>query len=127
MTVVVDTAVIIDYLRTNSETCLFLQLVKQEYQLAASIITPAELFSGKTAQSSGKQRQLIEQVIGGLQLISPTLNTARLAGELRFTYQLSLADAFIAALALEISAPLATLDQKAFGKIKNLHLYSFTE
>lgn len=123
MKVVVDTSIAIDYLRRrDSKESLYTALSSKE-RLVMSLITVAELYSGKSAQAEGKQRELIEEMLEGIEVVIPSLDTARRVGELRSRYELSLADAFVATLAIEMDLLLATLDKKAFEKITEVKLY----
>ena len=119
MRIVADTSVLIDFLRAKeADKSLFYQLNQENY-LIISLITVAELYSGKSAQTkSGKTR--LNSVFEGLEIKIPDMEDALRAGEIRYRYQLGIMDAFIASLALKLNIPLITLDQKAFSRIKNL-------
>lgn len=119
MRIVADTSVLIDFLRAKeADKSLFYQLNQENY-LIISLITVAELYSGKSAQTkSGKTR--LNSVFEGLEIKIPDMEDAIRAGEIRYRYQLGIMDAFIASLALKLNIPLITLDQKAFSRIKNL-------
>ena len=122
MRIVADTSVLIDFLRAKeADKSLFYQLNQENY-LIISLITVAELYSGKSAQTkSGKTR--LNSVFEGLEIKIPDMEDAIRAGEIRYRYQLGIMDAFIASLALKLNIPLITLDQKAFSRIKNLKLF----
>lgn len=123
MRLVVETSILIDFLRAKlPETSIFYQ-INQENNLIISLITVAELFTGKSAQTQpGKDK--LNSLFGGIEIRIPDMEDAVRAGEISHRYQLSIADAFIAALASKLNLPLATLDQKAFSRIKNLKLFS---
>ena len=122
MRIVADTSVLIDFLRAKeADKSLFYQLNQENY-LIISLITVAELYSGKSAQTkAGKTR--LNSVFEGLEIKIPDMEDAIRAGEIRYRYQLGIMDAFIASLALKLNIPLITLDQKAFSRIKNLKLF----
>ncbi|MBI3342868.1 PIN domain-containing protein [Candidatus Gottesmanbacteria bacterium] len=122
MKLVFDASVVVDYLRTKKLSTVFVDAWKS-YDGVISLVTVAELYSGRSVQQSGKARDELEEVLSGLDVVSPELKAVKLVGELRARYQLSLGDAFVAALALELDAPVAALDQKAFSRVKNLRLY----
>lgn len=122
MKVVIDTSVAIDYLRMgDSKETLYMTLSGKE-EFVMSLITVAELYSGRSAQKNEKQKELIEKMLKGVEVVIPSLDTAKEAGKLRAEYQLSLGDAFIAALALDLNVRLATLNVRDFKQIKGLKL-----
>ncbi|OGG03914.1 hypothetical protein A2W14_05595 [Candidatus Gottesmanbacteria bacterium RBG_16_37_8] len=122
MKVVADTSILIDFLRSKlPEKSIFYQL-NMENNLTISLITVAELFSGNSAQTkTGKEK--LNYLLGGIEIRIPDMEDAVRAGEIRHKHQLSITDALVASLALKLNLPLATLDQKAFKRIKNLELY----
>lgn len=122
MKVVIDTSVAIDYLRRgDSKKTLYMTLSRKE-EFVMSLVTVAELYAGRSAQKEEKQKGLIEEMLRGVEVIIPSLDTAKEAGKLRAEYQLSLGDAFVAALALDLNVPLATLDVRDFKKIDGLKM-----
>lgn len=118
MRVVVDTSVIIHWLRTGEK------LLGDDVEVVISIVTIGELFSGKSAQMEGRQRKILMDVLDGWEVDGADEKGAILAGELRYKHKLSLGDAFVAALALEEKLPLATLDKKAFANIPHIKFFS---
>ena len=124
MRLVIDASVIVDYLRQRGKTGLmFLKLVENGEKMMVSSVTVAELYAGKSAQKGGGQREKLDEVIAGIELIMPDHEMARRVGQAKYEWGLSLADAFVAALALQENLPLATLDRKAFAFIKKLKFY----
>ncbi len=124
MKIVVDANVIIDHLRRNVSDTLYASLFEKGHIFMMSIVTIAELYSGKSAQVEGWQRVDLEQLLSGVEIISPTLSTAKLVGKLRIEHKLSLGDAFVAALALEMAIPLTTFNTRHFQHIPSLNLYT---
>lgn len=122
MKLVFDASVIVDHLRTKKLSSVFVDAWKS-YDGVISLVTVAELYSGRSVQQSGKARGELEEVLSGLDIASPDLETVKLVGKLRARHQLSLGDAFAAALALELNVPIAAFDQKAFSRVDNLRLY----
>lgn len=121
MKILVDTSVFIDYLRTQTrENSSFAQLLDQG-GIFASIITVGELYSGKSVQTE-KGKEVVEKLLAGVEILYSKYDTAQKAGELRAKYNLVIADAFIAAEAIILNLPLATLDKKDFEKIKGLKI-----
>ncbi len=121
MRIIIDTSILIDYLRTKDFNSKYAKL-KTENDLIISLITIAELYSGKSAKKE-KQKKIIEKILESLEIIIPDIKIAKEAGKLRAEYQLSLGDAFIAALALDLNVPLATLDVRDFKQIDGLKMW----
>lgn len=123
MRVVVDSSVIIDLLRSKDKvSSVYFQLASKAESVAA-MVTVVELYSGKSVQR-GKARAQLEEVMRGITVYTSTVELMQQAGKLKYKYQLSLADACIAAVALKLKAPLVSLDVKAFKRVKGLKLYS---
>ncbi|MEK7592645.1 MAG: PIN domain-containing protein [Patescibacteria group bacterium] len=123
MKVIVDASVVVDYLRRRQahDESLFIKFSRIG-TVVFSLVTVAELYSGKSAQDEGSQREYIDSLIDGAEVMIPTVKTAKTVGMLRATYQLSLGDAFVAALAIEEKLPVLTADKKAFEKVKVVRL-----
>jgi predicted nucleic acid-binding protein len=123
MRVIVDASVVVDYLRRRQahDESLFIKFSRIG-TVVFSLVTVAELYSGKSAQAEGLQREYLDALVGGAEVMIPTVKTAKTVGMLRATYQLSLGDAFVAALAIEEKLPVLTADKKAFEKVKVVRL-----
>lgn len=120
--VVVDTSVIIDYIRRkDKENCLFTRLRGVD-DMVISFITVTELYSGKSSRSPGGIRS-IGEIIASCETKLVGLDDCAKAGDLRRDYQLSLGDCFVAQLAINEKLPVATLDKKAFAKVEGLKLW----
>jgi len=124
--VLVDTSVIIDYLRqTKSDhrnKSLFINLVNTNHELAISIVTHTELFAGKSVWDKPQAKQDLKLVLTGLDVIPLNLNISKKAGRIAATHKTGIIDAIIAATAVENKIELVTLNAKHFSDIKNLHL-----
>lgn len=123
MKIVVDTSVFIDYLRRKQKLDTLYAQIQLNNELLTSLVTFAEVFSGKSAQPGGEQRETIIEIIKGIEVVTPTLETARIVGSLRYKHDLTLGDAFVAALALEENCPVATLNTRHFRSIPSLTLH----
>jgi len=122
MRIVSDTSILIDFLRTKlPEESIYYKLIQENY-LIISIITVAELFSGKSAQTK-KGKEKLNDLFKGIEIRIPYMEDAVRAGEIRYKHQLSMADAMVAALALKLNLPLVTLDQKSFERFKSLDIF----
>lgn len=124
--VIIDTNIIIDYMRQPKtvETIFdrFLETIDED--IALSVITIQELFTGESTRSSTHRERLLE-VVDFFEIIPYTTKTAQTAGELvRDTRpRLSFTDGAIAATALIHDSSLLTLNHKDFASIPNLRLY----
>lgn len=124
--VVLDTDILIDYLRQpgNKNTPLVKLLNSVSTQdLAISVITIQELYVGESSREIQKENfflSLINQFI----LLSYEHKTAKMAGEIMrdIRPRVQFADAAIAATAILNKASLLTLNKKDFKGIKGLKL-----
>ena len=66
MEAVIDTSILIDYLRKADKDCLFLQIIHQA-KMYISLITVAELYSGRSAQKSDKIKKMIKEMLEGME------------------------------------------------------------
>ncbi len=100
------------------------QLLSHNIEMYVSTITEIELVQGNKT-STDKKRLIRKLELFKNISISEEISSA--AKNLIFTYSSShglfLADAFIAATALQLDMPLFTLNKKDFKFIKNLKLY----
>lgn len=120
--VLLDTSVLIEFLRAKGKKTAFEQLLARGWRPAISFITLAELWAGKSVWESKEKTAVLEKLLSGMRVILPAAEVLKLSGKLKAEYGISLLDAFIAAEALQKKLPLATLNQKDFGKIKGLKL-----
>lgn len=121
MRVLIDTSIIIDFLRQKekSKTVLF-HLSK--YELFASILTHAESYAGKSIWEKENAKEMLEKVFSNIKIISLDENLSKKAGEISARYNIEIVDAIIATTAILSKMNLATLNIKDFAKIKNLRL-----
>jgi len=121
--VLVDTSVIVEFLRVKEEETLYEKVLGEKIQPVVSFITPAELWAGESVWESKEKAKFLEIVLSGVEVVFPGVSTLKLAGKLRAKYKISLLDAFVAAAAIEEKLSLATLNTKDFGKIKGVKLW----
>ena len=111
-----DTNIIIDYLRNDSRKVEYLEKLLQGGSLLHSCeITVAETFSGMYEN----ERALTEEFISSLHYLTLGEKTARKAGEFRHSYrskgkQLTLADALIASISIDNNLILLTDNLKDY-------------
>ncbi|MCG2692161.1 type II toxin-antitoxin system VapC family toxin [Microgenomates group bacterium] len=121
--VLLDTSVLIDFLRQKQKrNTWFYALAKQGQPLAASIITHTELFAGVSVWEKSKARKELEAIFSGISLILLNQEVSILAGKIRAKNKTDLIDAIIAATAVSEKITLATLNPKHFKKISGLRL-----
>ena len=120
----VDTSVIIDFLRSlDKEKTLYYQLSQNE--LYISLLTHTELFGGRSVWESKKARNALVDIFTGVTIISLTEEISEMAGKIKaYNHDRSLLDCIIAATSLCNNLELATLNVKDFEHIKKLELFS---
>ena len=118
--VVVDTSILVEQLRIGGNSKYAVVIDKIEPVI--SFVTITELYSGKSSLEPIHSNQ-IEILLRGIEVRIASIARAKSAGRLRALYSLSLADAFIAELALEQNLPLLSLDIKDFSRVKDLRIY----
>jgi predicted nucleic acid-binding protein len=115
----IDTDVLVDYLRANDKAIDFLE--SQTQTLLISSLSIAELYVGV---KNGKERVILDDFVEAFEVIPLTTAIAQKGGLYRRDYGKShgvgLADALIAATAQIEDATLVTLNQKHFPMIQNI-------
>jgi len=123
MRVVVDSCIIIDYLRqTDKQQTDLYQLVLGKHDLFVSLITHTELYAGKSVWETKLAKKELIKLLNLLEILPYNQEISQEAGRLRAKYNINLLDAIIAATSLVLEIPLYTLNQKDFKKIKGLLL-----
>jgi predicted nucleic acid-binding protein len=116
---VVDSDVLIDYLRDQPQAVAFLE--GSEQPLAISVITVAELYAGVR---DGEERQQLDTFIGAFTVLPLDRQPAQRAGLWRRQYGPShgtgLADALIAASVAAAGATLVTLNRRHFPMLADV-------
>lgn len=115
----VDTDVLIDYLRGQPQAVEWLEGASE--RLLASAVTVAELFAGVR---EGVERHALEDFLGAFEVVPVEGEVARLGGLYRRDYLRShgtgLADALIAATAETVGAALVTLNRNHFPMLADV-------
>jgi predicted nucleic acid-binding protein len=107
----VDTDVLIDFLRRKAAARDLLEEAVQTHDLHASVITLAEVLAGMRPA----EKEATEALLEGLVLLPVTEAVARKAGELRSSAKnILLPDCLIAATALIEECPLLTFNRKDY-------------
>lgn len=122
--ILIDTSIIIDFLRQKDKQQTILLKLEQNYpQLFASIITHTESYAGKSIWEEKKAMEVLNFVFSSIKILSLDEKTSRKAGEIRARYNRDLADAIIAATAINNKLTLVTLNVRDFEKIKGIRLW----
>lgn len=125
MNIVVDSSVIIDFIRAGVEYLpgLLDFAEKGEIKLLVPTVVVLELWSGKSMELV-KNRQRVDLILASTERMNLTENIAKRAGTLLREEQVSGGfDAVIAASVLESEAYLATGNRRHFSRVKNLKLF----
>lgn len=124
MKLLLDTSIIIDFLRLREKSKSTLYAITQkENTLFASIITHTELYAGTSVWSSAIALGELETVFSGIDLIPLTEKISQEAGNIKAHYPIDLVDAIIAATAIANDMTLVTLNTKHFQKIPTLRIF----
>jgi predicted nucleic acid-binding protein len=115
----IDTDVLIDYLRDNQDAVTYLESLTPP--ISVSAITVAELYAGVR---DGVERTTLDRFVDSFQVVSVDRSIAIRAGIIRRDFGKShgtgLADAIIAATAEAQQSDLVTLNHKHFQMLKNV-------
>jgi len=119
MPLLIDTDVIIDYLRDRPEAVFYLENLTD--LLLISAVTVAELYAGVRA---GGERKALDSFIQAFEIVAVNEEIAVRGGLYRRDYSKShnigLADALIAATADSRNVELVTLNKKHFPMLSNV-------
>lgn len=123
MKLLLDTSVIIDFLRIKdkSKTTLY-TLTQKENELSVSIITHTELYAGRSVWESKIAAGELKTIFSGIDLVPLTEKISQEAGNIKAHHNVDLIDAIIAATAIDKGLTLVTLNTKHFQKIPNLRI-----
>lgn len=124
MKVVLDTSILIDYLRGGTKWEVFLTGADKDTELLLPTIVIFELFSGSSTKNLQK-RQDMTDFLKEFRKIDLDEMIAKRAGELYrdVSKTLQVPDYIVAASALENNASVVTLNRKHFQEIPSLSLY----
>lgn len=124
--IVIDTDILIDAGRRIQLAIDYLHVQEQQYSLTISSITQLELLVG--GRNKTEQRK-IERFLRRFRIIKINETITDIAVDLVRQYRLShglmIADAFIAATAISLTAPLASKNQRDYRFINQLQLLPY--
>lgn len=123
--ILIDTDVIIDFLRGHRERIktVFIGVENKKIKAYISPISIIELYAGEDSQDR-KKATALSNLLTFFEIIPLDLPISKLAGRLKREYKLGLADASIAASSIKNSLKLFTFNIKHFKNISNLSIYS---
>lgn len=126
--IVIDTNIIIDYLRQPRKETLFKKITKDKnLRILLPAVCLTELYVGKSAART-KEEARLKRAVSKTKLISADKSVSKRAGVLMRDYpNLYLGDALVAATALEEKAQLCTFNRAHFEGIDGLELFSYGE
>jgi tRNA(fMet)-specific endonuclease VapC len=122
--ILVDTSIIIDYLRKdNKEKSQFYRII-DKYDLYVSAVTMFELFAGAT---DDRKRNDINKISRFFEVLPFTEDIARRAGEIFLSLKLQnklieIRDLFIGATAVMHNLPVLTLNKDHFNRIEEIQI-----
>ncbi len=120
MKYLIDTNILIDHLRGDSNATVFLQRIEEgSAQAAVSVITEYELLASVKLKESEIVK--INSLLELIPRLAITSQTVRIAAKFHRDYRTGLADALIAATAFLAKATLVTRNIKHFHNIRELH------
>lgn len=116
-TIIVDTGIIIEYLRTGKGV---LPMVYEKYTMVISAATYVEILASKTFLDSSLEKEVIEFLDKYFSVEAVDERVAHQSAKLMREYDLNLATANIAAAALVNSYQLLTGNRRSFEKITGI-------
>ena len=124
--VLIDTSVIIDFLRKRYKDRSLLWTLKANYNCFMSVITVFELFAGAVTE---QKSQDIRKILKWIETVPLNTGIAELSAHLyqdlkHRNEQIEFRDIFIGATALFHRYPLATLNRKHFSRLPGILLLS---
>lgn len=124
--IIVDTDILIDVARGDNTAIGCLQSIKQRFQLATSAVTQMELIVGCRNKVELNELEKFLQHFQVLKLTEQITDRAvDLLGQYRLSHGLLIADALIAATALEYDEAFITKNQRDYRFIPSLKLQPY--
>lgn len=125
MKLVIDTSILIDYLRGGEKWEEIIKQVKDEGEFFLPTIVIFELFSGQSTNDPEIVKKIMD-IIRFCQKVDLSEEIAKRAGQIYrdVTKTIDVPDYIIAATALEIGATVITINKKHFQQIPKLSIYT---
>jgi len=127
-TLIIDTNILIDFFRRNSDTIKWFNENKDKIDFATTIINVFELYSGAFKVSNSEKRvKDLEKFLDSIKIFKFTLDSAKEAGKQRAELEkqgqvIDMRDIFIGAIALSENLPIKTNNKKHFSRIEGLKI-----
>ena len=122
---VVDTDIVIDYLRAGQGPFLAILDLQQkgEAEIYVSAATVLELYAGQSSKTDSEQ---VEKILDNLAIVELSRELAKFVGEKKrdMTASISLNDLIIGCTTLVLKARLVTRNKKHFTPIPGLKFYT---
>lgn len=124
-TLLVDTDVIIDFLRGYHVRTknVFTHIEHGKIKAFLSAVSIIELYTGH-GEESPQKRDILKTLLSFFEVIPLTHDFAREAGIVRRKYKMGLADAIIAATSIEKKITLFTFNVKHFKHVSEVKFYT---
>ena len=120
---IVDSSVVIDYLRGHGEAAEFLETARQAGELATHVVVVAEVLAG---ERDHRELETIERFLGEFRIHPIDSSDSARSIDLFKRYRLSRGvgwlDCLIAATGLRTGLRIATLNEKHFAVFEELHV-----
>jgi predicted nucleic acid-binding protein len=124
--IIVDTDILIDVARGDTTAIACLHRIEQQFQLATSAVTQMELIVGCRNKVELQELEKFLQHFQILKLTEQITDKAvNLLGQYRLSHGLLIADALIAATALEYDEAFITKNQRDYRFIPSLKLQPY--
>ncbi len=121
--VLLDTSIIIDFLRQNNKAEALLYKLAKSEDLFISIVTHTEIYAGKSVWEKEKAKREVEDLFSGLNILPLTTEISELAGNLKaYNHDRSLLDCIIGATAKYHDLNLASFNKKDFEVMSGVEL-----
>jgi len=119
-----DTSVIIDYLRRNDKGNNPIISLSKIYKYKISIITHTELYVGRSIWENPQAKRTFLTLLSNIKIIPLTRKISEVAGNIKSKHNsIDLLDSIIAATAINQKLELVTFNIKDFEKIKGIELF----
>lgn len=119
-----DTSVIIDFLRRKDKKDTFLKKLSRQ-DLYISIVTHTELYCGKSVWESKTANQELKKLFSIFTILPLITGISQNAGKIKaYNHDRTILDCIIAATSIVHNLDLATLNIKDFEKIQGIKLFT---
>jgi predicted nucleic acid-binding protein len=127
-TILLDTSIVIDFFRKSDKSKSILLQLGDQYRFSISAITAFEIKIGIQTSAHQNDYEILTKNIEILPVDDLCIDEAVLIYKSLKSKNalIELADLLIGATAISNSLPLATLNQKHFGRIPNITLIEFS-